>query len=430
MLPCIIAVAHSQPDTTGRVEAAAQVPNANDSDKLPAREPWEYAVSAPTVAAASPAIGLLKGMEATTAFIYSREIGLTVYHALVSADGTRMIFPFYSTRIGLGVQYLKKDLFNLGSQARVRGSYGFRGRGTAGASFNKLQIAGSGYNPLYLGAAAEFASIPDEDFFGIGNNSSSDNKTDYKQQTISFIAPLEYDHGRHISLFAVPSLIRYRVSEPNGDLTPIQDKFAPDDVPGLNSTAWMGDITGIVTIDYLDSEVRPARGLLGRARLGVSDEATWISEEEERDPFGYWLAQAGLSSFFEMPWGPHRVLVLQAEIESREDFSDRIIPYYLLSQFGSRETIRGFVRGRYADKKKLLFTAEYRYPIWIFQEGVMDAFVFADGGQVASRISDFGFGRFHPGGGFGLHLYWNGKSTSLLTFAFSKDQFDVGLTLE
>lgn len=422
ILCCAAAQSYAQTDTLNSAGNGGP-------DKLPARQTWEYAVSAPTVTAVSPAVGLLKGMEATTAFIYSREIGLTIYHALVSADGSRIIYPFYSTRVGLGLQYLKKDLINLGSRLRVRGSYGFLNRGTAGLSFMNLKIASWGPNPLYTGAAAEFRTIPDERFFGIGNDSESDNKTNYRLQSIGFMLPFEYDHGRHISLFAVPSLFRYKTSDPGGDLTPIQDKFAPSEVPGFSTTAWIGDLISVATFDWLDSEFRPARGFLGKASLGISDEATWISEES-RDPFGFWLALAGVSGFFEMPWGPHRVLVLQAEIESREDFSDRVIPFYLLSQFGGRETIRGFVRSRYMDKKRLLGTVEYRYPVWIFARGVMDAFFFADAGQVASEISDFGFGRFHPGGGFGLHLYVKDRPAGLLSFAFSKDEFEFRLALE
>jgi len=429
MLLCIAGFAKAQPDATGPNDTATVAQADHGAAPLPARPAWEYAVSAPTVTAVSPAIGVLKGMEETTAFIYSREIGLAVYHAMVSADGTRIIYPFYSTRVGLGIQYLKKDLFNLGSRLRASASYGLLNRGTASLSLLKLKIASLGTNPLYSGAAGEFRTIPDERFYGIGNDSDSDDKTNYRLQSINFLVPFEYDHGRHFSLFAVPSLARYKTSEPGGDLTPIEENFDPSMVPGFNTTAWIGDLTATATFDFLDSEYRPARGLLGVARLGIADEATWITEKD-RDPFGFWLALAGVSGFFEMPWGPHRVLVLQAEIESREEFSDRVIPFYLLSQFGGRETIRGFPRSRYMDNSRLLGTAEYRFPVWIFARGVMDAFLFADAGQVASEISDFGFDRFHPGGGFGLHLYVGDRPAGLLSFAFSADEFEFRLAFQ
>ena len=88
--------------------------------------------------------------------------------------------------------------------------------------------------------------------------------------------------------------------------------------------------------------------------------------------------------------------------------SGRQIPFYELSELGRRETIRGYRRGRYLDRDRLLCTAEYRFPLRAKQnkQTGLDAFLFADAGQVCSNLFNrLDIDAFRVGFGCGLRLY-------------------------
>ncbi len=96
-----------------------------------------------------------------------------------------------------------------------------------------------------------------------------------------------------------------------------------------------------------------------------------------------------------------RRLALRARLEQVEPlFEESAVPFYQLPGLGGRRTLRGFKAGRFQDDGSLLFTAEYRYPLW----GNLDAAVFVDAGQVFSEFSALSAERFHWSYGGGIHL--------------------------
>jgi hypothetical protein len=93
-------------------------------------------------------------------------------------------------------------------------------------------------------------------------------------------------------------------------------------------------------------------------------------------------------------------------------------PFTLLSWVGGDDTARGYFEGRYRDRDRILFNAEYRCNLYKFFDGVL----FVDTGRVAKDLLQSApFKDLHVTGGFGMrfHLY-----PDLLV------RFDVGFSSE
>ncbi|MFW6347146.1 MAG: BamA/TamA family outer membrane protein [Cyclonatronaceae bacterium] len=105
--------------------------------------------------------------------------------------------------------------------------------------------------------------------------------------------------------------------------------------------------------------------------------------------------------FLPVPLLPeNRRLAFKARLEKAEPLGERDIPFYENPSLGSSESLRGFSTDRFRDSGALLFTLEYRYPIWDFSDIVL----FVDEGQVFNHFSDISPHRFHASYGIGVHL--------------------------
>ena len=107
---------------------------------------------------------------------------------------------------------------------------------------------------------------------------------------------------------------------------------------------------------------------------------------------------------------PYRRLAFRTRLEKLVPIADMAIPFYELSTLGNASALRGFERNQFRGEGTLLFTLEYRYPIW----DTWDALLFVDTGQAFEDFSDitasdfrwaYGVGfRFNTSTGLGVRL--------------------------
>jgi len=96
-----------------------------------------------------------------------------------------------------------------------------------------------------------------------------------------------------------------------------------------------------------------------------------------------------------------RVLVLRVATELLEPFGDTPVPFTELVSLGGADSLRGFPAGRFRDHSSLMFTAEYRWAVWL----AADAALFADWGGVFDRhFGAFAIDRMVPDVGVGLRI--------------------------
>lgn len=114
---------------------------------------------------------------------------------------------------------------------------------------------------------------------------------------------------------------------------------------------------------------------------------------------------------------PTRRLAFKGRLERVEPLADKSIPFFELPSIGDSRGLRGLRGDRFRDDKSLLFTLEYRYPMWDF----VDVAFFLDEGQVFREFNDLNISEFHTGYGFGLHFLGEENLSFRIEFAFSKE---------
>lgn len=124
------------------------------------------------------------------------------------------------------------------------------------------------------------------------------------------------------------------------------------------------------------------------------------------------------NQFIPIPFLPdNRRLALKGELRKVEALGNKEIPFFENPRLGSARDLRGFSTDRFRDTGSLLFTLEYRYPLWDFSDIVL----FVDEGQVFNHYSEIGMKDFHNSYGFGFHLISSKGFAFRSEFAFSRE---------
>ena len=124
----------------------------------------------------------------------------------------------------------------------------------------------------------------------------------------------------------------------------------------------------------------------------------------------------------------NRILALRARLDKAHPLgNDSIIPYSDLTTLGGGQRLRGYKRGFFRGLGSLLFSAEYRYPIW----DTWNAFLFVDEGQVFEKYGDLEPAAFKYSFGGGISVRTERAFLFGLRVARSEEEKAlVGLSLE
>lgn len=229
---------------------------------------------------------------------------------------------------------------------------------------------------------------------------------------------------------------RYSVEEINARI----DYSLP--VFEVHSVAFWGSYRNAIIrqSDTRDSSLVPFPGSLkGRTELFAAGIALRIdlAEEEPRtytgrrflfnggyhhsiddNRYAFFKYRFEWQEFIALPFLPNtRRLAFKSRLERVEPIADKTIPFFELPSIGDSRGLRGLRGDRYRDDKSLLFTVEYRYPMWDF----VDVVLFLDEGQVFKNFNDVHLKDFHAGYGFGLHFLGSDNLSFRVEFAFSKE---------
>ena len=96
-----------------------------------------------------------------------------------------------------------------------------------------------------------------------------------------------------------------------------------------------------------------------------------------------------------------RILAFRARLEKAHPLGDdSLLPYSGMPTLGGGQRLRGYRRGFFRGEGSLLFSAEYRYPVW----DTWNALLFWEEGQVFDKYGDLEPGRFEYSFGAGLSV--------------------------
>jgi hypothetical protein len=394
-------------------------------EKLRPRKPWEYVVSLPLWIATGPLYLAYRGIAATIGFVDDHNIPQTIERFLISEDGTREIMPDYSSRTGIGVSYSKTGLITQHSELYFSGSYWLLHRNSVSFRFDNIEMFS---NLFYIGFHFNYEYVPDEPFFGIGPATSESSEMNYTHRGLGGSVAVGKQIRENTQLKLEGSLNQHKVYEGKNDEYPsIGTEY--------HSKAVLAGLMAAIIFDSRDRKGHPTKGTRLEVAGGFQDEIRKLGgyDRSRNTTFGFTSFSTDLQQYIHLPWSTGRILVLRAAFETKDATENKVIPFYLLSELGSDETIRGFSRDRYRDKDAVLASAEYRYPIWEDNPNSLDAFIFVDAGQV----SDFIFENFKKGNtrfGYGLGFrFYNDEKDDLMakiSFGFSKERFRVVFALD
>ena len=261
---------------------------------------------------------------------------------------------------------------------------------------------------------------PDQAFFGIGPDTLQDNKSRFGETLYAVDATTDFPLWRASSVETGVSLrsLDFRPGRYEDDPS-ITAESATGAFPLPDGYA--GGYTAAVSNVRLAFDNRlpnPAPGSGVRVETNVEE-----GTDVRRANGASWLKYGGTAGAFLDLDGRNRVLSLSATVQFADPLNNRSIPFTELVTLGGANAMRGFYPGRLRDRSAAVLTAKYRYPIWVWLDGSVQAAV---GNVFAEHLQGFETGRLRFSGAVGIESIGSRDSSFELLFGMGSETFDHG----
>ena len=295
--------------------------------------------------------------------------------------------------IGSGIGFgggFRHDLFN--RQARVVFEVGetFRHYRMGRADFSLPRLAGE---RLELGVEGVYRRHTQDDFYGLGPDSRSDDRVSYLFQGGEVQGRAIYAVRPWLSVGTRLGRIAPDIDSGKDDRFPsIENLFDDSAAPGLTEQpAFMyGD--AFAEVDYRDEP--------GRARSGGHYVLTLRKyADRELDRYSFRSVDLLLQHFVPI-FDKKRVFAFQLGVAATGADAGNRVPFYMQPTLGGSRTLRSSADFRFRDTNALWMNAEYRWEVI----GALDMALFTDWGKVASKASDLDFSDLEHAYGIGFRF--------------------------
>jgi hypothetical protein len=279
------------------------------------------------------------------------------------------------------------------------------------SSYNTLDVRGSWTFSNYKRVEAEFYAprmfnrrgqlsviggwreAPEVGFFGIGTDTSKDDRTNYlfNQPYGSALLTL-FPTRRLFMLRGGVEISRWSQEPGKGSFPSVDEVYTPETLPGLGARVTYLHTQGTVGFDWRTSPGYTRRG----GFLGV----TVHDYTDSDDGFGF--QQVEYEGIQHVPllreaW----VLSFRGRVQTAVDKDGQQIPFFMLPALGGGSSLRGYSSWRFRDSNSLLLQAEWR----IIVNRYFDMAFFYDAGKVVARTSDLDFDGLKDDFGFGIRFH-------------------------
>jgi len=223
----------------------------------------------------------------------------------------------------------------------------------------------------YLYLDLRYRYYPQERFFGVGADSSLEDRTNYTLEDGYYGAVAGYQFGRWVGVGVHGTYLKVDTSPGTDDAFPtIGDLFDDDTAPGLARQPDFLRFGSAIFVNLMDTPGNPHKG----AAIAFSHTRYDARGDEEFDFDSFAFDARGY-----LPLGSRQRVLAVRFLASRDNSdSGSRIPFYLMRTLGGKETLRGFADFRFRDAKLLYLSAEYRWEAAPAIEGVF----FYDTGKV------------------------------------------------
>ncbi len=236
-----------------------------------------------------------------------------------------------------------------------------------------------------------------DDFYGIGNDVKDRNKEEYSQNEINFKPSFLVKAMSGLYLGPVLNISRYSMKDRESG-----GMLASNTIRGSDGTKAHG--AGVI-VEYSCTE-----GAEFYPRKGPSFNGEYIVYRKgfgsEYD-FTSWILNH--KQYFQIS-GNH-IIALDGYVSA----VNGDVPWQMLSELGGQERMRGYLEGKYRDKRYAALQAEYRFPIVWRITGV----VFGGAGEIGRTFGDFSSDDIRVSGGAGLRFVLDEKEHIPLRLDFA-----------
>jgi hypothetical protein len=308
-------------------------------------------------------------------------------------NGTPTWHPFFENAyrgggFAPGIGYMKHvSSFNF---IDVRGSYSIANYKRAEAEFVAPRLF---HRRAQLSLLGGWREAPETDFYGVGTDTSPDDRSVYGFRQSHGSALLTMRPTRRLLLLRGGlELTRWSLDGGDGGMPSVDQIFTPITLPGLSTTTTYVHTQATAGFDWRPSE--------GYSRRGGFYGVTGHDYYDRDSLFGFReidyeaiqhipiLREAWTLSF-------HGIARTTALKDGQQ------VPFFMLPSLGGGDDLRAFSSWRFRDRNSLLLQGEWRIMVNRF----LDTAVFYDAGKVTAHTSDLSFHGLKSDYGFGARFH-------------------------
>ncbi len=265
-----------------------------------------------------------------------------------------------------------------------------------------------GFPRLPLYATFRYRYLPQEDFYGLGAESSPEDRTTYLQEETRAYLRTGLQVTKHFAWVVEGGYQWNSLGPGTASSYPTTDSvFDDDQAPGVAGPPDYVRLSTQLFFDFRDEPGNPHRGwmlaLIGERFLDRSGDA-------------YSFDRIGFDARGFLPLGsPQRVLALRAALLGDHTDGENRVPFFMLESLGGSHTLRGFDSFRFRGERIELYQLEYRWEPTTFWELA----VFTDAGAATGEGE--GFQDLHWDYGFGMRFKTYRDVLLRFEIAFSRE---------
>ncbi len=262
------------------------------------------------------------------------------------------------------------------------------------------RIAGTNFS---VSGLFQYEDRWEEDFYGIGPDSSRGEGVSYEDETTTVSGKVGYEFSHDLKGALRMTYQNTNISEGQDNRRGQLERFGLDNIPGSRGDkllSWDAELKHD-TRDFTDA---PTQG--GYRHFGFG-----YTEGVDDSNASYLTYKVDAAQYFKVG-SPRRIFAVRGLVEHQDEINGGNIPFYRMSRLGGygtlperSRTLRGYATDRFFDESLILLNFEYRYAIWEYRELQMDAVPFFDVGQVFGEWSSFQFKDFKESYGIEFRVY-------------------------
>jgi outer membrane protein assembly factor BamA len=242
-----------------------------------------------------------------------------------------------------------------------------------------------------------YQDLPQEDFFGLGLDSSRNARTNYTLESTDITTRGVMKIRPSVRVGAELGLFNPAISRGTEREVPsIEARFSDAQAPGLARQPSFFHHGVLIELDSRDRPGYPRRGHFYQASF-----VTW--DDTSAQEFNFRRLDATASQF--IPVSAGHVIAFRMGTSYLINADGDRVPFYLLPYLGGSDTLRGFREYRFRDENRLFLNVEYRWEAFPY----IEIAPFFDAGEVRNRWQEVGLRRLETSYGVGARVHTDSR---------------------